>query len=127
VSSSSDSNHLSTYKGVIVRKFVIAGMLGAGIAASLVAMPAAAFAAEPTCTEQLGTQTHGEHVLYDYIIGVGRDSDVSWPPSGGIVGHVLLEAGGALVPGAPGPVHMSKGFAPGASFCTGSSSPGTHL
>lgn len=92
----------------------------------LLLAPTAA-SATPTCTEQLGTATHGEHVLYDYIIGVGRDSDVPWPPSGGLVGEILSESGGALVPGAPGPVHMSKGFAPGASFCTASSSPGTHL
>ncbi len=110
-----------------MRKFVITAALGVGIAAALIATPAAALAAEPTCTEQLGTATHGEHVLYDYIIGIGRDSDASWPPSGGIVGDVLGDAGGALVPGAPGPVHMSHGFAPGASFCTGSASPGTHL
>lgn len=38
-----------------------------------------------------------------------------------------LALGLVLVPGAPGPVHMSKGFAPGASFCTDAASPGTHL
>ena len=96
-------------------------------ALALLAVPSLASATEPTCTEQLGTATHGEHVLYDYIIGVGRDSDVAWPPAGGVVGEILLDAEGALVPGAPGPVHMEKGFAPGASFCTDSASPGTHL
>lgn len=95
-------------------------------AVALLALPTAALA-EPTCTEQLGTATHGEHVLYDYIIGVGRDSDVAWPPAGGVVGEVLREERGALVPGAPGPGHMSNGFAPGASFCTDSASPGAHL
>jgi hypothetical protein len=53
---------------------------------------------------------------------------IDWPPAGGIVGQTVSANGGAKVPGGPGPgFHFPNGFAPGASFCTGSSSPGTHL
>lgn len=101
-------------------------LIAAIVATVSAAVPVSAAAAEPTCTAQLETETHGEHVLYDYVAGVGHDSDVAWPPSG-TVGDILRDEQGALLPGAPGQGHMSNGFAPGASFCTGSSSPGTHL
>lgn len=100
-----------------------AGALAA--AAVLVAGAAPASAGTPTCSDTLGIATHGQHIVGDYVTGVGHE-DLSWPPAGG-VGEVIAGEG-AAVPGGPGPgFHFPNGFAPGASFCNGSSSPGTHL
>lgn len=93
----------------------------AGALAMLSAGPAAA-AGEPTCTEldgiDLGIVVHGHHVVRDYVMGTP-----TWPPAGS-----ANAAGGAAIPGGPGPgFHFEHGFAPGASFCTDSSSPGLHF
>ncbi len=82
--------------------------------------------ATPTCSTTLGVAVHGQHVVGDYVTGVGR-ANLPWPPAGGIVGQ---ETGGegAAIPGGPGPgFHFPNGFAPGASFCLSQSqSPGLH-
>jgi hypothetical protein len=85
-----------------------------------------ASAAGPTCSTTLGVAVHGQHVVGDYVTGVGREN-LAWPPSGGIVGE---ETGGdgVAIAGGPGPgFHFPNGFAPGASFCLlQSQSPGFH-
>jgi hypothetical protein len=83
--------------------------------------------ADPTCANTLGIAAHGQHVVGDYVIGLGHDQ-LGWPPGGGGVGATLAGEG-AAVPGGPGPgFHFPNGFAPGASFClTQSGSPGVHL
>lgn len=94
-------------------------MLGAGSSAS-------ANPSEPTCSDTLGIEVHGQHVIADYVTGLHGDLD--WPPSGQAVGESVQENGGAVLPGGPGPgFHFPNDFAPGASFCTDSQSPGTHL
>jgi len=81
----------------------------------------------PTCANTLTIETHGQHIVGDYVTGIGHEN-LDWPPSGGIIGQTVASNGGAKVPGGPGPGdHFPNGFAPGASFCNDSNSPGTHL
>lgn len=78
-----------------------------------------ALGAGPTCSDTLGIDHHGVHVITDYIVG----SDGVGPTTGGSDAR-----GGVEIPGGPGPgFHFPNGFAPGASFCTTSNSPGAHL
>lgn len=93
-----------------------------GVTAMLV-ISAAAGAAGPTCSETLPIAVHGEHVVGDYVTGMGHDVLV-WPPSGQ-VGTAIPDDGPAF-PGGPGPGwHFVYGVAPGASFCLPqSNSPG---
>ena len=85
-----------------------------------------AFAAEPTCSDALGTVTHGQHIIGDYVTGTGYPN-LAWPPSGAVGDAVKGE--GAVMPGGPGPgFHFLNGVAPGASFCNSQAqSPGFHV
>ncbi|MDX1619894.1 MAG: hypothetical protein R3320_02810 [Nitriliruptorales bacterium] len=99
-------------------------LLGLGLAGALLATPTAAVAA-PTCADTLPIANHGQHVVGDYVTGMGHDA-LEWPPAGQ-VGDATGGNRGAVLPGGPGPsFHFENGFAPGASFCTGSNSPGLH-
>ena len=81
----------------------------------------------PTCSGTLGIEVHGQHIVGDYVTGIGH-TELDWPPSGGVVGQTVASNGGVAVAGGPGPgFHFPNGFAPGASFCNDSNSPGTHL
>jgi hypothetical protein len=106
-----------------VRTKLIAGL----VASTALLMPVSAQAAEPTCSGTLGIAVHGQHVVGDYVSGVGHDA-LGWPPEGGAVGDAVGGSGAAL-PGGPGPgFHFPNGFAPGASFCLDQSqAPGVHL
>ncbi len=113
-----------------IRKTSVAAMvltLGLAAAALGASAPTSADAeAMPTCSDTLSIQVHGQHIVGDYVTGIGR-ADIDWPPSGGVVGDAI-GGSGAVVPGGPGPgFHFPNGFAPGASFCNDSNSPGTHL
>lgn len=103
-------------------RIALAGaLLLAGLAAGTVA------AHDPTCADVgfLGIGVHGQHIVRDYVTGGALGA--SWPPSGGAVGAAVAGSG-AAVPGGPGPgFHFPNEIAPGASFCTGSNSPGAHL
>jgi hypothetical protein len=83
-------------------------------------------AAAPTCSGTLGIAVHGQHVVGDYVTGLGHDT-LGWPPDPGVVGEAVAGSG-AAIPGGPGPgFHFPNGFAPGASFCLSHSrSPGVH-
>ena len=85
-----------------------------------------ASAAAPTCSGTLGIAVHGQHIVGDYVTGVGG-ANLGWPPKGGAVGEAI-GGEGAAIPGGPGPgFHFPEGFAPGASFCLSQSkSPGNH-
>lgn len=99
---------------------------GGAALALVTAWASPAAAGTPTCSDTLGIAVHGQHVVADYVMGVDH-GDLSWPPSGGVVGDAVAGEG-AQVPGGPGPgFHFPNGVAPGASFCNGSSSPGIHL
>ena len=89
------------------------------------ALPAGA-GASPTCASTIDIANHGEHIVGDYVTGLGHDA-VEWPLSGGVVGEAIAGEG-AAVPGGPGPgFHFVHGVAPGASFCLDTSqSPGAH-
>jgi len=90
------------------------------LAGSVLALGAPAMAA-PTCADTLGIANHGQHIVGDYVTGIGA-GELGWPPTGSVGG-----GGGVAVKGGPGPgFHFPNDFAPGASFCTGSNSPGTH-
>jgi hypothetical protein len=93
---------------VVLGAFAFAG--GGGIAS-----------AHGTCEGVFGSdlQVHGQHVVGDYVTGLGGISGaMDWPPSGGIVGEAVQANGGAALPGGPGPnFHFPNDFAPGASFC----------
>ena len=73
-------------------------------------------ARESTCSDHLEGNPHGYHIIADYVTGIGSEflggPGIDWPPSG------LNAAGGAALPGGPGPAfHFPLGVAPGASFC----------
>ena len=87
---------------------------------------AAAAPQGPTCSDTLGIAVHGQHIVGDYVTGLGHDG--AWPMSGGLIGKTVAANGGPAVPGGPGPgFHFPNGVAPGASFCNDSQSPGAHL
>ena len=112
-----------------IRWSLAAGPLVAALAvlAVLTLSGGQAEAAEPTCASTLAIANHGQHVVGDYVTGIGHDS-MDWPPSGAVVGDTTSSNGGAAVPGGPGPgFHFPNGVAPGASFCLlQSNSPGAH-
>jgi hypothetical protein len=77
--------------------------------------------AHGTCAGVFGSEleVHGQHIVGDYVTGIGGISgELEWPPKGGVVGAAVRENGGAAMPGGPGPVfHFPNDLAPGASFC----------
>lgn len=100
------------------------------IALSCMATAASAEPSGPTCSDQFGISNHGQHIVGDYVSGLGGflfGDDLGWPPNGQDVGEAVHDNGGAYLPGGPGPAfHFDHGAAPGASFCTDSQSPGDH-
>lgn len=73
-----------------------------------------------TCGGLFG-EVHGYHIVADYVTGEGSEllggPGIEWPPT------EYNAAGGAALPGGPGPgFHFGLGVAPGASFCTDSNS-----
>ncbi len=104
------------------------GAMAVALSAAIFSLAGGAEAsAAPTCSTTLGIVVHGQHVVGDYVTGIGREN-LPWPPSGGVVGEAVAGQG-AAIPGGPGPgFHFPNGFAPGASFCLlQSQSPGAHL
>lgn len=91
---------------------------------------ATANSGEPTCSE-FGIAVYGEHAIGDYVTDIGGGvfgDGLGWPPDGSEVGAWLHEHGGPHILGGHGPgFHFEHGFAPGASACTDSESPGIHL
>jgi hypothetical protein len=78
----------------------------------------------PTCSDALGIEVHGQHVIGDYVTGIGHDN-LDWAPSGRNIGETVGANHGVAIEGGPGPgFHFENGVAPGASFCTDSQSPG---
>jgi hypothetical protein len=75
---------------------------------------AAPAVAAPTCSDSeiIDVQNHGQHIIGDYVTGVGH-SALDWPPAVQIGG-----GGGVALKGGPGPgFHFTiEGLAPGASF-----------
>ncbi len=93
----------------------------AAILGASMALPASgAFAHDSaTCQGLGGIEVHGQHVVGDYVTGLGGiGGGLEWPPAGQ-VGDAIGGSGGAVVPGGPGPgFHFTiEGLAPGASFC----------
>lgn len=99
----------------------------AGAAAAMLFVSTSASAAAPTCSDSeiVDVAVHGEHVVGDYVTGMGHDV-LSWPPAGQVGASVAGR--GPAIAGGPGPgFHFVHGVAPGASFCVPqSSSPGFH-
>lgn len=93
----------------------------------LAGLPAGAGAqtgnATPTCSDVLDIDVHGEHIVADYVTGIGH-AGFEWAPDGGAIGEAVAANGGAAVRGGAGRGHMDALIAPGASFCTDSQSPG---
>ncbi len=83
----------------------------------------------PTCSATFGLANHAQHIIGDYVTGIGGiGGPLSWPPNKGVVGAKNKDNGGAFVRGGPGPAfHFLNNFAPGASLCTDSRSPGMHF
>lgn len=105
-----------------MRRLLISTAASAALALAAIG-PAAA--REPTCADfgALGIVVHGQHIVRDYVTDGQLEG---WPASGGVGQYVAGE--GAAVPGGPGPgFHFPNNFAPGASFCTDSKSPGQHF
>jgi hypothetical protein len=110
-----------------MKRLCLTGVLAASALVSTMGGSAGAAPHEPTCSTTLGITVHGQHVVGDYVTGLGHET-LAWPPPAGVVGAAVAANGGAAVPGGPGPgFHFPNDFAPGASFCTGSRSPGRHL
>lgn len=94
-----------------------------------------AIAGGQTCSH-FGTATHGQHIVGDYVSGIGSGGvvpglpagDIGWPPDGSQIGAAVSGNGGAYIPGGPGPGwHFDNGVAPGASACLDTASPGAHF
>jgi len=85
-----------------------------------------ALAGTPTCSDVLAIDNHGQHIVGDYVTGIGH-ADLGWPPAGQVGEAIAGE--GASLPGGPGPgFHFPNDFAPGASFCNSQSqAPGFHV
>ena len=106
-----------------MRRFLLAA---AATAALTLAVAAPVAAADPTCSSTLGIEVHGQHIVGMYVVDMNQLYLPYWPPVGGVGQYIAGE--GASLPGGPGPgFHFPNGFAPGASFCTDSQSPGAHL
>lgn len=92
-------------------------------AAAVLSMGGTAGAASdgPTCSDSpLGIAVHGQHIVGDYVTGIGHDH-LDWPPAGGVVGDAMQGGGGVAVAGGPGPgFHFPNDYPPGASFCVDS-------
>ena len=112
-----------------MKRFLIAVAVASSAALAFDVGLAGAARHAPTCAETLNIEVHGQHVVGDYVMGIDHaHADLAWSPSGGVVGDAVSANGGAAVPGGPGPgFHFVYDVAPGASFCTGSQSPGLHL
>ena len=98
--------------------------IAALLAVMTMALLGSGASAAPTCSGTLDIATHGQHVVGDYVTGVGH-ADLDWPPSGDVGG-----GGGAALAGGPaahGHFLAEPAVAPGASFCLSQSqSPGIH-
>ena len=114
---------MSATRRAVATVSLILGLCLAGMSAGRTV----ADAADPTCSTTLAIDVHGQHIVGDYVTGIGHDA-LAWPPSGGVVGDAIAGSGVVLA-GGPGPgFHFPNGFAPGASFCLlQSQAPGTHL
>lgn len=98
----------------------------AAVAALAIGAAAPVAAGDPTCADTLGIENHGQHIVGMYVVDMNQLYLPYWPPAGGVGQYIAGE--GASLPGGPGPgFHFPNGFAPGASFCTDSNSPGLHL
>jgi hypothetical protein len=92
---------------------------GAVLVGTIAAGGRIASASDPTCSGYEGVANHGEHVVEDYVLGAVEGGPVidDWSTKRGI-GDLVGPAGGAAVPGGPGPgFHFTVGAPPGASFC----------
>jgi len=106
----------------MVRRSIVVTALAAVIAAFITAFasaPASA-AGSPTCSD-LGIAVHGQHIIGDYVTGLGAilpgTGTLDWPPAGE-VGQTVSANGGPVITGGPGPgFHFMEGLPPGASFC----------
>jgi hypothetical protein len=96
-----------------MRRLIGSAALGGAL---LMATAPAVSAGDPTCSDLFEGFPHGYHIVADYVTGVGSEflggPGIDWPPSG------LNAAGGAALPGGPGPsFHFPLHVPPGASFC----------
>lgn len=106
-----------------MKRLALATLLASALTATLTSVAAADD--QSSCSNLFG-YPHGYHIIADYVTGIGSEflggPGIAWPPTG------VNAAGGAALPGGPGPAfHFVNGVAPGASFCTDSNSPGAHL
>lgn len=97
-----------------MKRLIGATLLAAALTAALAGSASAS--GEPTCSELFGGRPHGYHIVADYVSGIGSEllggPGIDWPPV------TVNAAGGAAIPGGPGPTfHGMHGIPPGASFC----------
>lgn len=97
-----------------MKRMMTAALTAAALSLTLAVVPSAA--GEPTCSELFGGRPHGYHIVADYVSGIGSEllggPGIAWPPTD------INAAGGAAIPGGPGPgFHGEHGIPPGASFC----------
>ena len=106
------------------RKMAAAAALALGVVTA--AGPVGAESDGPTCSDTLGIEVHAQHIIGDYVTGIGHGT-LEWPPKGQ-VGQAVGGGGGPEVKGGPGPgFHFDAGFPPGASFCNPQAKSGNAL
>lgn len=99
-----------------MKRITTAALLAAAITALLAGAASAHGEGDGTCSELFGGRPHGYHIIVDYVTGIGSEllggPGMEWPP------REVNAAGGADLPGGPGPAfHGELGIPPGASFC----------
>lgn len=97
-----------------MKRLMTAALMASALTISLVGVASAH--GESTCSALFGERPHGYHILADYVTGIGSEllggPGIDWPPT------EVNAAGGAAIPGGPGPnFHGEAGIPPGASFC----------
>jgi len=109
-------------KSKLVSAFAAALLVGGGLGAQ-------SAAGDPTCAGVGALAVHGQHIIGDYVTGIGGiNGNLAWPPKGGVVGTATSANGGPVVRGGPGPgFHFPNGVPPGASFCVPQAQSGNAL
>lgn len=100
-------------------RHIIGAVAGAALAAAFATGTATAHG-DSTCSGLGGIEVHGQHVIGDYVTGLGGiGGGLDWPPAGQVGAAIQANGGGVQTPGGPGPgFHFTiPGLAPGASFC----------
>ena len=83
-------------------KEIVAAIAAAALATAFAAGTATAHG-DSTCSGLGGIEVHGQHVIGDYVTGLGGiGGGLEWPPAGQVGAAIQANGGGAAVPGGQG-------------------------